>query len=204
VGKRSDGAFKRRKNDAYNTPPSPVLALLPHLKKGTRFIEPCAGRGHLISHLADHGHECVYASDIAADNSPPRRGEPRTATKYTYRKDALTLTRENVERYCREEPDAVITNPPWTRELLHPMILNLRTIRPTWLLFDADWMHTIQAAPLLDMCSKVVSVGRVKWIPKSKHVGMDNAAWYLFPMRHSGGPKFIPRRGGNHADAASH
>lgn len=203
VGKRSDGAFKRRKNDAYNTPASPVLALVPHLKKGTKFIEPCAGRGHLLSHLQDHGHECVYASDIDADNSPPKRSEAHlTSSKYTVRKDALKLDKETLlHRLNNSGVSHIITNPPWTRELLHPMILHFRTILPTWLLFDADWMHTIQAAPLIDLCSKVVSVGRVKWIPKSKHVGMDNAAWYFFPMRHKGGPTFVPRRGGDHAKA---
>jgi len=26
----------------------------------------------------------------------------------------------------------------------------------------------------------IVSVGRVKWIPDSKHTGKDNVCWYLF------------------------
>jgi hypothetical protein len=29
-------------------------------------------------------------------------------------------------------------------------------------------------------CTKVVSVGRVKWIEGSKSVGKDNCAWHLF------------------------
>ena len=29
-------------------------------------------------------------------------------------------------------------------------------------------------------CSKVVSIGRVKWIEGSKGVGKDNCCWYLF------------------------
>ena len=51
---------------------------------------------------------------------------------------------------------------------------------PTWLLFDADWMHTKQSAIYISYCVKVVSVGRVKWIEGSKSVGKDNCAWYLF------------------------
>jgi hypothetical protein len=51
---------------------------------------------------------------------------------------------------------------------------------PTWLLFDADWMHTRQSAPFMPRLRKIVSVGRVKWIPDSKMTGKDNCAWYLF------------------------
>ena len=78
------------------------------------------------------------------------------------------------------EYDAIITNPPWTREIMHPMIDRFRYLAPTWLLFDADWMHTKQAAPYMPYCSDIVSVGRLKWISGSKHVGKDNAAWYRF------------------------
>ncbi len=53
---------------------------------------------------------------------------------------------------------------------------------PTWLLFDADWMHTKQSAPYMIYCKKVVSVGRVKWIEGSKSVGKDNCCWYLFDV----------------------
>ena len=37
-------------------------------------------------------------------------------------------------------------------------------LAPTWLLFDADWAHTKQAAPYLRHCSHIVSVGRVHWM----------------------------------------
>lgn len=84
-------------------------------------------------------------------------------------------------------PEAFITNPPWTRSLLHPLIVHLSNQAPTWLLFDADWMHTKQAAPYLDRLVRIVSVGRLKWIPDSKMDGKDNCAWYLF-NRLYGGP----------------
>ena len=33
------------------------------------------------------------------------------------------------------EADYIITNPPWDRKLLHPMIEYFTAFRPTWLLF---------------------------------------------------------------------
>jgi hypothetical protein len=60
------------------------------------------------------------------------------------------------------------------------MIEHFSKQAPTWLLFDADWMHTKQAVPYLTKLKKVVSIGRVKWIENSKHTGKDNSCWYLF------------------------
>lgn len=77
-------------------------------------------------------------------------------------------------------PEQFITNPPWTRQILHPLIERLSDIAPTWLLFDADWKHTKQARPYMKRLRKVVSVGRLKWIEGSPHDGKDNCAWYLF------------------------
>jgi hypothetical protein len=76
--------------------------------------------------------------------------------------------------------DVCITNPPWNRKILHPLIENLSAQLPTWLLFDADWIHTKQSIPYLPKLKKVVSIGRVKWIEGSKSVGKDNCCWYLF------------------------
>ena len=76
--------------------------------------------------------------------------------------------------------DFCITNPPWDRSFLHPFLEHYINIAPTWLLFDADWMHTKQSALYMTYCTKIVSVGRVKWIEGSKGVGKDNCAWYLF------------------------
>jgi hypothetical protein len=152
MGKRSN--FERRKNDFYPTPYEAVLPLLPFLKEQTSYIEPCVGKGDLISHLTQHQHHCVRCSDLPTD--------------------ATTA------QYDLNGADCFITNPPWTRELLHPMIDNLRQQLPTWLLFDASWMHTKQARPYLFYCEKIVSIGRVKWISGSPHIGKDDSCWYLF------------------------
>ena len=165
MGKRSD--FERRPRDWYPTPEAAVCPLLPHLPPAAAFIEPCAGDGALIDHLEAAGHKCVRASDIE-----PQRADIQKA-------DALHLH--------AIPADMIITNPPWSRPVLHQMIAKFSSIMPTWLLFDADWMHTRQSAPYMPMLRKVVSVGRVKWILDSKMTGKDNVCWMLFDA-HSGGP----------------
>lgn len=168
MGKRS--TFERRKNDAYQTPPSAVVPLIPFLRGVTTFAEPCCGEGKLMHALEDAGLECTFWGDIETGQ------------------DALTDTSILGPRF-----DAIITNPPWTRELLHPMIQRFQSIAPTWLLFDADWVHTRQAIPFIDQCSHIVSVGRVKWIEDSQFTGKDNAAWHRFHVQHTGGPRFFAR-----------
>ena len=158
MGKRSD--FDRIPRDFYPTPESAVLPLLEHITDVNWFDEPCAGDGALIEHFKKYGFRCNSASDL----EPQAEG--------IIKQDALTTTE------CRG--DCFITNPPWARPILHPLITHLSDIAPTWLLFDADWAHTKQAAPFANRCRKIVSVGRVKWIPDSKHTGKDNCAWYLF------------------------
>jgi hypothetical protein len=54
--------------------------------------------------------------------------------------DAFDLS----EKDC-DGANYIITNPPWSRDILHPLILRFVSLRPTWLLFDADWLYTKQA-----------------------------------------------------------
>ncbi len=158
MGKRSD--FERRERDFYPTPYEAVVPLLDHLMPRTLFVEPCAGDGVLVSHLHRHGHHCVSASDI----------EPQDPSV-----KALDVFNAQIG-----QGQCFITNPPWDRSILHPIIEHLSSQAPTWLLFDADWMHTKQAVPYLDRLEAIVSVGRVKWIAGSKMTGKDNCCWYLF------------------------
>lgn len=171
MGKRSD--FPRRDRDFYPTPAEAVRPLLPHLAPGTRFAEPCAGDGALVDHLTAAGHVCARARDI----------EPRRAD--IERNDALTTLTGNI--------DCFITNPPWSRDVLHPLIVHLSDQAPTWLLFDADWVHTRQAAPYLPRLRKIVAVGRVKWIPDSPFTGKDNCAWHLFTSEADAPAEFYGR-----------
>jgi hypothetical protein len=171
MGKRSN--FERRPMDAYQTiDPRPVKLLIPHLHGISRFAEPCAGEGRLVEQLTSHGLTCCYAGDIQTGQN------------------ALHMSRGDFGG-----PDAIITNPPWTREIMHPLIWHLMHIAPTWLLFDADWPHNLQGvAPLIAHCSHIVSVGRVRWVENSTKRGKDNCAWYRFHDQHVDGPKFIARK----------
>lgn len=171
MGKRS--VFERRERDYYPTPKEAVQPLLRHLPKRTVFIEPCAGDGSLVRHLECAGHVCASAYDI----EPMAEGIERA--------DALTL------RFNRN--NTIITNPPWSRDVLHEMIVWFSSQASTWLLFDADWMHTRQAAPYLHLLRKIVSVGRVKWIPDSPYTGKDNCCWYLFDARDESPAQFFGR-----------
>jgi hypothetical protein len=171
VGKRS--SFDRIPRDFYPTPYEAVVPLLPHLPSRCEFIEHCAGDGALIRHLEKAGHFCNFAYDV----------EPRA--EEIYLGDA---------RFTSEDrADFHITNPPWDRAVLHLIIANLSALLPTWLLFDADWMHTKQSIPFMPYCHKIVSVGRVKWIPDSKMTGKDNCCWYLFDQTSEAPAQFIGR-----------
>jgi hypothetical protein len=147
MGKRSN--FERRPRDFYPTPREAVLPLVPHLRGIRRFAEPCAGAGDLVRHLEEHGLKCVYAGDIADG------------------RDAFA---------CESFGAPVITNPPWSRNVLHPLIAHfMQAASFAWLLFDADWAHTKQSTSLITYCSLIVPVGRLRWIPNSPHTGRTTA-----------------------------
>ena len=162
MGKRSPG-FKRKPSDFYPTPPKGVKPLRPFLEAEgiITFAEPCNGNDNLTRELESFGLKCVYRGDI-------RKG-----------KDALLQTSFNgAERN--------ITNPPHSRHLLHPLIVHLSNIAPSWMLVDADWMHTKQAIPYLPLCTTIVPIGRLKWFEDSPHTGKDNFCWYRFDAKHKG------------------
>lgn len=163
MGKRSE--FPRRKNDWYVTPKHAVVPLLQHLPDNFKYIEPCGGDATLAYHigeLTENKGKLVDIFDV----------EPKATT--VREDDALTFT-------TSKKFDYYITNPPWTRKILHPLIDNLASQRPTWLLFDADWMHNVHAIPYLKYCRKIVSVGRVRWF--NNIAGKENSAWYLFDKK---------------------
>lgn len=165
MGKRS--SFSRRPMDGYPTiDPNAITPLAPFLAGIRRFAEPCAGEGRLVRHLEAAGLVCAYRGDLATGA------------------DAL-------ETFWYGDIDAIITNPPWTREILHRMIKHFQSIAPTWLLFDASWPNTKQSAPYIDQCSHIVAVGRLRWIEGTPHKGKDDCCWYRFDANHTGGPRFV-------------
>ena len=172
MGKRSD--FERVPRDFYPTPEAAFLPLLPHLSDAVSYIEPCAGDGRLIGHMKKHGLEVDAAYDIDSDFGYP-------------------VADATADDYGDVDGKVFLTNPPWDRKLLHPIIDNLTNQAPAWLLFDADWMHTKQSIPFMTYCKTIVSVGRVKWIEDSKMTGKDNCAWYLFDKDYCGSTIFHGR-----------
>ena len=175
MGKRSD--FKRVKNDKYITPMEGVEKFYQYFGIG-KYVEPCAAKGQLVGklYLLNSKLKCSAVFDIKGSKDVPK-------------KDALTLKKKDLKGAKK-----IITNPPWKREILHKMIEHFMNLVPeVWLLFDADWPHTKQSSELIKHCKLIISVGRLKWIPRSKSVGKDNCCWYLFSKNHTEGPKFIGR-----------
>ena len=165
------GQFARRKHDAYATP-FPAVPPLARILPPLLYYEPCAGDGDLIRHLDRFGFTCVGSSDIQIGV------------------DAMSLTRDNMNG-----AEAIITNPPWSRHLLHPMIEHFVTLVPeVWLLFDGDWMWTKQAAHIVGgLLTDIVPLPRLKWIPGSKHTAKDNACFYRFSLDKTSPAKFHER-----------
>lgn len=172
MGKRSN--FERVERDYYPTPIEAVYPLIPHLNK-TTFYEPCVGDGRLISHLESEGLKCNGHSDI----------EPLCDSII---KNALTITENDVIN-C----EYIITNPPWDRKILHSMILHFISLKPTYLLFDANWAYTKQAVPFMKYCNKIITVGRIKWIEGSLMAGKDDCCWYLFDKNNTTQTLFYPK-----------
>jgi hypothetical protein len=148
MGKRSN--FERVPRDFYPTPIEAMYPLVKFLAPDVKYIEPCAGDGALINHMSNllPGSKCVWSGDV----------EPKAPEIEEY--DALQLSK--LKKNSIESADYIITNPPWNRKILHPMIEEFIEVAPTWLLFDADWMHTKQSIPYMKHCRAIVSVGRGK------------------------------------------
>lgn len=163
MGKRS--SFDRIERDFYRTPIAAVTPLVNHLPETPfTYAEMSAGDGALMDHISKlTAGKCIYASDIH-----PQREDIK-------QKDMFAVCELDLK-----DVDYVIMNPPWNRKILHPLIEHFSAIRPTWLLFDANWSFTKQAKPYLERCVKIVTIGRVKWIEDSKMSGKDDSAWFLF------------------------
>lgn len=179
-----DTNFPPEAHNFYRTfDPRAVASLDPHLGKGTHFVEPCFGYGDLVKGLEARGHVCTYACELID------RPLMKDAGYHVDIKDALTLNINDTHN-----ADYIITNPPWDRKILHPMIEHFVSLRSTWLLFEADWANTKQAIPYINRwCTKIVSVGRMKWIENSPHGGLKDISWYLFDATKDAPTQFFTR-----------
>jgi hypothetical protein len=174
LAKRSN--FERRDRDAYLTwDTRAVPPLLPHLGGLRRFVEPCAGAGHLVDQLEAAGLVCVQAFDIH-----PLRADVEVG-------DAMRAT-------LPPGADGFISNPPWKRRHLHPIIGHLARQAPTWLLFDAGWAFSESAAAYLELyCHAIVPTPRLQWVENTEYDATDDTAWYFFGPGAPGAPRLFPR-----------
>jgi hypothetical protein len=166
MGKRSNK--KRRKLDFHQTPFKAVPPLIPHLNGVRHFAEPCRGDGRLVRHLESFGLVCVYAGDIADGQ------------------DALAHTDYG-------HPDVILTNPPYTHEVLVKLLPRFICIAPTWLLPPMDFASNARDAVFLASCTNVVPFGRVRWIDGTEDTSKDSFGWFRFQRSHRNGPRIHPR-----------
>lgn len=145
MGKRSN--YSKIPKDFYPTIDPKALPpnFLKYLDRKS-YAEPCWGEGDLERLITDTGldTECHFRSDI--NNCA------------TITKDGLDLTKEDLY-----DCDLIVTNPPYTKGILLPLIDHWTTLKPTWLLLPADYAHNTYMAPYMKKCSNVVSIGRMYW-----------------------------------------
>jgi len=172
MNKRSD--FERRPKDRYYTWDPRAYPPLLSVVSPCRYAEPMCGRGDMVGALSEAGFWNVMRSDI----DPP------------YNRDVFSLSADDFK-----DCDKIITNPPWDRKILHPLITHLVSFgKPVWLLFDSDWAFTKQSSPYIrDHCTRIVAVGRLKWVEGSKMDGKDNTSWYEFRKTKVAQTEFIGR-----------
>lgn len=110
-----------------------------------------------MRHLSAAGHRCTCASDIAP------LGDFIDAS------DALSLPQRGL----------IITNPPFERRLLLPLLHHWVPHQPTILLLPADHMMNQWFSPFAPHLACVVPVGRISWLNNGVG-GFDNHCWMAF------------------------
>jgi hypothetical protein len=137
-----------------------------------KFVEPCAGDGRLMDVLLAKGLKCQTAIDIN-----PRRGDIDVG-------DARTLAGLSAHV-------PVVTNPPWARKLLEPILTNLLGQSTLWLLLPLDYLSNQWTGFAVKHVNVIIPLGRVSWLDNGKG-GMDNSAWFRFAINPQS--VVVPRR----------
>lgn len=181
--------------------PRAIPPLLRFVPPGTVFAEPCAGAGDLIHLLEAAGLICDWGLELEPQDEGLRNRWP-IGTGNALALNAADLGAATV----------FVSNLPWERSWLHPLILHLAALLPLWSLHDASWAYTKQAAQIGPLCTDVVAVGRLKWFPdrppplreasesdeafaarRKKHRSYDppdDCAWYRFATDGDGTTRF--------------
>lgn len=181
MGKREIIKKTKSPRDYYRSiDPDAVKPLLPYIA-GLTYIEPCAGAGDLVSLINNNIYDCtgkfISSGCVAAYDIEPQ-------VEGITQRNCLTLSKKDLTNV-----DVIITNPPFSKDMLLPVIEHLSSLRPTWLLLPADLMHNIYMKPYLNYCDLILSIGRLCWFKddKGKMVkGVDNYMWARFDQSRTG------------------
>jgi len=162
MSKRS--TFKKVEKDFYPTiDPNAIPYTFIDLIRGKSYADTCYGNGDLEDLLMDIA-TCKWRSDIRATV-----GSSKVM-------DALQVSEENLKGI-----DCFIQNPPFTRKVLDPLLDHWLSFgKPVWLLLPADYMHNITFGKYMEVCSCVVSVGRLYWF-LNEQVNMKPIKWDSLP-----------------------
>ena len=167
MGKRS-GFNEVRPRDLWPTiDPDAICKPFIDAVRGAKYAEPCYGAGDLEELLMETA-TCNWRSDL----------QPQIYSTKVRQLDALKLTREHLH-----DVSLIITNPPYSWNLLQPLLDHLPTLKPTWMLLPADFMHNKRSGPYMKTCSDIIAIGRLYWVeePGIKPTkGKDNYCWYRF------------------------
>jgi len=166
LSQRASG-YKRRRNDAYYTPPWVTEGLLPHIriKPNMVVLDPADGAGHISSVFAAKGFK-VQQSDIT-------RGIDFLKTEC-----------------CTAH--AIVTNPPYgmaEQFIAHALGLT----EPDGLvamLLRCDYDHAATRAYLFErpFAMRIALRRRIRWIEGSTGSPSFNHSWYVWDWQHQGPP----------------
>lgn len=169
----SNKKFKTQARDLYETWDSRAHdALANHLPvKPFTYIEPCAGSGELIkgiTNVSAHAH-CVQASDI----------HPLPTVCH------LQIDQIDGVSGAYVPADYIITNPPFSqvyKDICFAIMKKsmLHANEGAWFLIPGNWPYNSDFQWAMSNCSKVVPIGRMKWIRGSNHSESKDCIWALF------------------------
>lgn len=182
MGKRSN--FEKKHRDKYYTiDPKASLSLSQLLGvQKIKYAEPCVGDGSLVDLLGDN-FECVWASDIEPDG------------RYS---DDMSMGAEDItkEQMDAVEAEYIITNPPFTRNILLPIIdhfvYDLKI--DTAFLLPSNIIHNKYFCEYVTDAAFIKSMGRL-YFEENMIRGKDDYVWILWKPNNfkvNLGPVYLP------------